>query len=237
MPDTPNKYVFAMGGGSKGAAPWFVGTYKAAMRVIAEGDRDTADRYLARLEEQTQRNLYEDAYLHVAKYNYYAKWGDEHQQLRALDRAVAHEFGEKHLPEDLFVNCQRARFMLLVNTQDYERALRTNTLLRGYDLDEAVVAALDTVVERINALRSDDRAYTVPGEFGDQTSWSYNLFKDEFFIQDVEGDIAEVKLRCRMDYVFFRFEPDIKYKVARENDRCHLELVGNPGTTFTLTQL
>ena len=236
MPDTRNSTSSLLEGGSKGAAAWFVRIYKSAMRVIAEGDRDQADRYIASLEKQTRLNLYEDAYLHVAKYNYYAKWGDEHQQLRALDRAVAHEFGEKHLPEDLFVNCQRARFMLLVNTQDYERALRTNALLRTYDLDEAVVAALDTVVERINALRSDDRAYTVPGDFGERTSWSYNLFKDEFFFEDVEGDIAEVKLRCRMDYVFFRFEPDIKYKV-RENDRCHLELVGNPGTTFTLTQL
>lgn len=230
------QYVFRLEGGSKGAARWFVRIYKAAMRVIAEGDRDKADQYIASLEEQTRRNLYEDAYLHVAKYNYYSKWGDKRQQLEALDRAVAHEFGEKNLPEDLFVNCQRARFMLLVNTQDYERALRTNVLLRGYDLDEAVVAALDTVVERINALRLDDRAYTVPGDFGDQTSWSYNLFKDEFFIQAVEGDVAEVKLRCRRGYVFFRFEPDIKYKVDG-NDRCHLQLVGNPGTTFTLTQL
>ena len=231
------QYTFALEGGSKGAGRWFVRTYRDTTGIIAEGDREMADQHLASLEGQTKLNLYEDAYLHVAKYNYYAKWGDKHQQLRALDRAVAHEFAEKHLPQELFVNCQRARFMLLVETQDYERAVRTYRMLRGFDLDEAVIAALQSVIDKLEALRADDRAYTVPGDFGERTSWSYNLFKDEFFIQDVQGDIAEIKLRCLADYVFFRFEPDIKYKVAGEKNRCHLQLVGNPGTTFTLTQL
>ena len=230
------QYVFALEGGSKGAGAWFVRTYKAAMRVIGEGDREKADKYLASLEERTKLNLYEDAYLHVAKYNYYAKWGDKRQQLLALDRAVAHEFAERNLPEELFANCQRARFMLLVETRDYERAVRTYYQLRGLDLEVAVMEALQTVVDKLEVLRADDRGYTVRGDFGKQTSWSYNLFKDEFSIGDVQGEIAEIKLRCWTGYVFFRFQPDVKYQVAGGRNRCHLELVGNPGTTFALTQ-
>ena len=231
------QYIFALEGGSNGAGAWFARTHKAALRVIAEGDREKADEKLASLERQTKLNLYEDAYLHVAKYNYYAKWGDKHQQLRALDRAVAHEFAQKHLPEELFVSCQRARFMLLIETQDYERAVQTHHMLRGFDVDESLMAGLGSVVDKLEDFRADDRAYTVPGDFGERTSWSYNLFKDEFLIRDVEGDIAEIKLRCRASYVFFRFEPDTKYKVDGGENRCHLQLVGNPGTTFTLTQL
>ena len=230
------QYVFQLEGGSKGAGASFVTTYRHAMRVIAEENRDKADEYMALLEKSTRLNLYEDAYLHVAKYNYYAKWGDRHQQLNALDRAVAHEFAEKHLPEELFANCQRARFMLLVQTRDYERAVRTYRRLQGLDLEEPVMEALQTVFDKLEVLRADDRAYTVPGDFGERTSWSYNLFKDEFSISDVQGDIAEIKLRCWTGYVFFRFQPDVKYKVAGGRNRCHLELVGNPGTTFALTQ-
>lgn len=231
------QYIFALEEGSKGAGDWFVRTYRTVMRVIGEGDRDKAEEKLASLEFHTKLNLYEDAYLHIAKFNYYAKWGDKHQQLRALDRAVAHEFAERHLPQELFVNCQRVRFKLLVETHDYERAIHTYHLLRGLELDEPVLAALERVVGRLETLRADDRAYAVPGDFGDRTSWSYHLFKDEFRIQNVEGDIAEIKLRCRNAYVFFRFEPGIKYRVAGKNNRCHLQLVGNPGTTFILTQL
>ncbi|MDE0192087.1 MAG: energy transducer TonB [Gammaproteobacteria bacterium] len=234
------QYVFMFQGGPKSASPSFVTTYKATTRAIAKEDRDRAEEYLALLEKRTKLNLYEDAYLHVAKFRYYAKWGDKHQQLRALDRAVAHEFAEKQLPQELFVNCQRARFMLLVETKDYERAVRTYHMLRGLGLEEPVIEALQTVVDKLEALRADDRAYTVPGDFGERTSWSYNLFKDEFWIGDVKGDIAEIKLRCRTGYVFFRFQPNVKYTVADDQDNrnlCHLELVGNPDTTFSLTQL
>lgn len=230
------QYVFMLEGGSKGASAPFVRTYKAAMRRISEGNREEADEHLASLERRTKLNLYEDAYLHVAKFSYYQKWGDKRQQLHALDRAVAHEFGEKHLPAGLFANCQRARFMLLVETGDYERAVRTYDMLRGLDLDEAVIEALQTAVDQLETLRADDRAYTVPGDFGEGTSWSYHLFKDEFSIGDVRGDIAEIKLRCWTGFVFFRFQPDVKYKVAGGRNRCQLELVGNPGTTFALTQ-
>ena len=100
-----------------------------------------------------------------------------------------------------------------------------------------MIQGLQTIVDRLETLRTHDRAYSVPGDFGEGTSWSYNLFKDEFSINAVQGDIAEIKLRRRTGYVFFRFQPDIKYKVADDaNNRCHLELVGNPGTTFSLTQ-
>lgn len=231
------QYVFILQGGPKGAGEWFVRAHRAVMRAIGEGDREKAEKRLASLEFHTRLSLYEDAYLHVAKFNYYAKWGDKHQQLRALDRAVAHEFAEKHLPQELFTNCQRVRFKLLVETHDYERAIHTYYLLRGLELEEPVLAALERVVERLESLRADGRAYAVPGDFGDRASWSYNLFKDEFLIQDVEGHIAEIKLRCRTDFVFFRFEPGIKYRVADKDNRCHLQLVGNPGTTFTLTQM
>ena len=231
-----SQYLFKLEGGSKGASASFVRAYKAAMRRISAGEREKADEHLASLESRTKLNLYEDAYLHIAKFSYYQKWGDKHQQLRALDRAVAHEFAEKHLPEELFVRCQRARFMLLVETRDYERAVRTYRRLRGLDLEEPVVEALQTVVDQLDALRADDSAYSVPGDFGEYTSWSYNLFKDEFSIHNVQGDIAEIKLRCSKGYVFFRFQPDVKYKVASGRNRCHLQLVGNPGTTFSLTQ-
>ncbi|MCY3622741.1 MAG: energy transducer TonB [Gammaproteobacteria bacterium] len=230
------QYVFALEGGSKGAGAWFLRLYKHAMRAIAEGDREQAEEYVASLEKGTRLNLYEDAYLHIAKFNYYQKWGDKHQQLHALDRAVAQEFAEKNLPEELLVNCQRARFMLLVETGDYERAVRTYRMLKVMNLEEPVIEALQTVVDQLEALRADDRAYTVPGDFGENTSWSYHLFKDEFSIDAVQGDIAEIKLRCWTGYVFFRFQPDVKYKVAGGWNRCQLELVGNPGTTFALTQ-
>ena len=93
------------------------------------------------------------------------------------------------------------------------------------------------VADELETLRLDDRGYSVPGDFADRYTWSYNLFKDEFFLSEVDGQIEEIKLRCARKYVFLRFEPDIQYKIEREYLPCHLQLVGDPKTTFKLTQL
>ena len=215
----------------------FAGFYKSLMNAIEEGNRETADTRLGQLAAGKSLNLSEDAYLHVAKFSYYAKWGDKQQQLEALDRAVGHGTAETRLPEELYVSLQRARFLLLVETQDFHRALKTFKTLTEYDLEEPVLAALQTVVDKVKAVRLDDSAYAVPGDFGDHFAWSYHLFKDEFLFEDVEGEIEEIKLRCARDYVFFRFDPDIQYKTGRDQQPCHLQLIGDPGTTFNLIQL
>ena len=131
---------------------------------------------------------------------------------------------------------QRARFLLLVKTQDFGRAMQTFETLTEYALGEDVLEPLRVVVGELETLRHDDRGYSVPGDFGDRFVWSYQLFKDEFFLADVEGQIEEIKLRCARKYVFLRFDPDLQYKIEREYLPCHLQLVGDPGTTFRLIQ-
>lgn len=222
---------------SAGARAWFVRTYRAVMKAIGDGDRQKADRLLEELDSRGPLNLYEDAFLHVARSAYYTAWENEQQLLKALDRAVGHRTAEKRLPEPLYLSLQRARFQLLVKTQDFERAMQSFETLTEYPLDEGVLAQLRVVVDELETLRLDDRGYSVPGDFADRYTWSYHLFKDEFFLSDVEGRIEEIKLRCAKKYVFLRFEPDIQYTIQRDYLPCHLQLIGDPGTTFSLVQL
>ena len=221
---------------SSGARAWFVRIYRAAMRAIGEGDQEKADSLFEELDSSGPLNLYEDAFLHVAKSGYYATWGNEQQQLKALDRAVGHRSAEKRVPESLYTSLQRARFLLLVKTQDFGRAIQTFETLSEYPLDDELLNPLRAVVDELETLRLDDRGYSVSGDFGDRYTWSYQLFKDEFFLADVEGQIEEIKLRCARKYVFLRFDPDLQYKIEREYLPCHLQLVGDPGTTFRLIQ-
>lgn len=228
---------FGLEGEGGGARPYFLQSSKAIMESIERGDRSQADSELSALESRGQFNLHEDAYLHVVKYRYYARWGDAHQQLHALDRAVSHEFQEHRLPRELYVALQLQRFWLLVRTQDYERASSTFETLGNYQHEASVTAALEATMENIRVLRDDDRAYAVTGSMEEHTSWYYHLFKDEFAVTDVRGEINEVKLRCPESYVFFQFDPDIEYRVSNQRGHCHLELVGSPGTTFRLVQM
>jgi hypothetical protein len=51
-----------------------------------------------------------------------------------------------------------------------------------------------------------------------------------------EGHVSEIKLRCDKRFVFYKFDPELKYEVASQYGKCGIELVGEPGTTFNLVQ-
>lgn len=228
--------------GSMGASPAFVARQKSLVAAIKDGDRRKADEKIE-LIERSRLNFYEDAMLALAKYNYHLKWGDVHQRLAALDRAIAHERTPRFLRSENFRAALVARFGLLVETYDFARALDTFEQIEalGADGEDGLPAeqldALRAAVERIHAFRNDDRAYSVSGEVDDSAHWSYDLFRNDFALESVAGEVAELKLRCERAYVFFRFDPNIRYHVNEEQGDCHLTVVGNPGTTFQLTQM
>ena len=53
--------------------------------------------------------------------------------------------------------------------------------------------------------------------------------------RDCSGHIAEIKLRCDKQYVFFPFDPEVN-RLANTAGACHLEVVGEAGSTFDLIQ-
>jgi len=219
--------------GSPGARPAFVRDYRRTVAAIESGDREEAQARLAGLEV---RNLYEDAYLNVARYWYYKSWGDRLQRLGALRRAVAHEQEQKYQPEDVFRWALLTKFALEVDLQDFGAALDTARLLETQDLNREQTAALEATVANIRELEHDDRSFAVSGYTGAGTSWFITLLKRHFYIDQVDGEIAEIKLRCDRDYVLFRYDPTLEYQVSEAQGECHMEVVGDPGTTFRLVQ-
>ncbi len=67
-------------------------------------------------------------------------------------------------------------------------------------------------------------------------TWYIHLFKRHFQAQVSQGHIAEVKLRCEKHYVFFAFDPTLRYEVAGKDGDCSMQLLGDPGTRFKLLQ-
>ena len=230
------KVTFALDG-KAGASPAFVRDYRKLMKAIDASKRDKADKLVSRLESKAADNLYEDAYLHVAKFVYFERWGDKFEQLDSLERAVAYEKGSRYLPEGLYRRVMFSLLRLRIQTQNYAGALSTYRILTRQDLEENVLADLRSTAEQISALRSEGEPYSVPGKISDNYFWHFPLFRSKFSVLDVNGAIAEVKLRCDSRYVFFRFEENVEYNVSENSGRCTLQLLGDPETTFKLLQM
>ena len=227
------KYTFALSGPGSGARRSFVKRFRAFRRAVDDEDRETAREHLASLDVT---NLYEDGFLSIARAVYAEAWGTAAEQRQALSRAIAREKDATFLPQDLYRNALLTLFVLEVGQGNYARALDLSEQVRSLDLDDGARSSLEATVARIRTLAEDDTAYSVSGAFGEATSWYYPLLKDEFYVTVGRGEIAEIKLRCERKYVFFRYQPDIQYKIPEQYGRCGMELVGSPGTEFELTQ-
>ena len=104
------------------------------------------------------------------------------------------------------------------------------------NINKEDLAAYQKAIDRILVLKEDDRTYSVPGQIALNTRWFYRLLKNQFRIVVATGDIAEIKLRCDKNYFFFKYEPEIQYRISDSDGFCWIELVGDPGTTFELVQ-
>jgi len=227
------KVVFAMKEPELGARPEFVSAHKKAIKAIAARDRTLADTQIDKLKAH---NLYEDAFRNVARYQYFRVWGTEAQQLEALNHAIAAEAKPRYLPKSMFNEVLEASLPLQVILQDFAGALRTWDKIQANGLDEARLARWRPVIEEVKALKRNDAPYALAGTIDTGSSWFINLFKNRFEIRVLEGKVSEVKLRCDKAYVFFRYEAQMQYKVADRLDGCEMEVVGDPGTKFTLIQ-
>ena len=239
--DTPldagfrQKYRFELAGEQPSVSRKVHIQYHRLLRMVRQDKKEKAGELVARLVKKTHRNLYEDAWLNLAMSIYYGKWGTPAQQLQALNRAVAYETRSKYLPPDLFALAQQDRFRLLVQERDYATAMMVFYNLRTLDVDDEHRQHLKSIAQQLAALKANDSAYSVPGQVQADAHWHFNLFKDGFALRQVQGEIAELKLRCARKFVFFRFDPTLEYRV-NDAGPCQLTVVGNPNTTFQLVQ-
>ncbi len=116
------KFVFAGADPAIGARSDFTANYKVLLQAINAHDKEKADAAMKRMQVQ---NLYENAYAGMASYLYEKQWGNEHQQLAGLLRAIAEENRARYLPKDMFRGALLECFRLQVNQKLYAEALAT----------------------------------------------------------------------------------------------------------------
>jgi TonB family protein len=229
---TEFKVVFVFAEPMKGARPEFVDRYQTLQKAIKAKDRSAADAAMKRLDVN---NLYEDAYFGLGTYAYAREWGDETQQIAGLQRAIAHESGAHYLPKSAFQSVQIESLVLNVKLRHYAEAMALWASILRSGIDAAATAKLSAMMQQVGDIRRLKQSYALSGSMPDGI-WQLGLFEPGFRINVSHGHISQVKLRCAKGFVRFAFEPDIEYQVATKYGDCTMELDGDPGTSFTMTQ-
>ena len=216
-----------------GAHHKFATAYKALSKAIDSADKSQADAALANLEVQ---NLYEDAFWAYGRYLYDHKWGTEVEQRADLRRAVANEKAGRYLPDGMFHAALEAEFALDVSLKDYGSALETWAVLEPI-APESVHSELQRTVDAIKSMQGSDQVVRMTQQIDKGTSWNGRLFKSGFDISVVSGAVSEIKLRCKQQYLLFKYVPGVRYTIDNWNTgECDIEVVGQSGTVFELAQ-
>ena len=226
------KIQFAKGASGPAARPDFIAHYLSLQRAVAAGNKDAADDAMQGL---NVGNLYEDAYFGLASYQYARRWGDETQQLAGLRRAIAYESRAKYLAETEFRSALIQCLALEVRLHRYLEAQDTWASLQSSGADPAIQSKIRPMMQQIDKIRVSGIAYDVPGSMPNGT-WTLGLYKSKFRIKVDQGHISDIRLRCAKGFERFAFDPVREFQLDTKYGNCSMELEGEPGTQFTLTQ-
>jgi TonB family protein len=151
----------------------------------------------------------------------------------AMDRMVVTDL--EYLPKKEFQWALLQTLVLDINSRDYDDALDVWEKLQKMAAEPGILEKLKPRIAAINALRAADAAYDVAGSMPGG-AWRLGLFKQNFRLTAQSGHITAIKLLCKRGFVQFAFDPTLQYKVESRYGTCKMQLAGEPGTQFTLTQ-
>jgi TonB family protein len=226
------KMKFAIDEPEKAASGGFVGAYKKFMKAIEARDKAAADSRRAQLKPL---NLYEQAFAHMGHFSYHSVWGTPAEQLDDLKAAIAGEREPTYLPKSLFTTALFTKFKLEVEASDFGSALSTAELLEPH-ADPEMRQRVEKVVGQIRALQSGSDPVRTVGITDAQGSWNSQLLRNRFSVVVNTGSIRAVRLACARKFLTFKYEPGLEYTIGAAKDRCHVQLAGEPGSTFDFIQ-
>jgi TonB family protein len=136
-----------------------------------------------------------------------------------------------------------AQLALELQLGEYRRATETaKTLLEehGGDVSDE---RLEAVVSELLELQYGRNYVSVSGYIGDWTAldeqqpfWTHTLLRHRFGLEDIEGEVRALDIRCDTQRVLIEFEPDVAWNTQEDWGSCDVHVHGTPGTRFKLVE-
>jgi hypothetical protein len=122
-----------------------------------------------------------------------------------------------------------------VKLSDYGNALKIWKTLEPI-ATHAVRDEWQKRIDELMAIQQSDQVVRMSARIEKGTSWHGYLFKDHFEVSVAGGAVSEIKLRCKKQYLLFKYQPGVQYSTSSGAGECYIEVVGDPGTMFELAQ-
>ena len=227
---------FALSAQKRGASRAFVRLYRGFSQALENDDLEAIEKYLEQLTAFKATQIYEMAYLSLAKAANAQKQDDHIRAIQHLTNALRWEenfsiFGKKEHRRLL-----HELFWLQVQNSYLGEALDTWKSLEPIISDPDQRDRVAATVAQILDLKTSNNAISAQGAIDENHQYGRKLLKQAFSLSDVIGTLERAKLYCDKGFVGILIEPQMRYDIHPNYEDCYLQLVGIPGTTFTVIE-
>ena len=235
--------TFAIEFEERGATEKFIRGFGRLGKLIDDNKLPEADTLFWKMYETYSLNLYELAKLWSQRARYEGKTGDMYRLDMALHRATASHgewIEEEHYAELLFL-----RSNVELQLGKYREARHSyNDWVDIVGEGAGDVVAMRAIFEQLEAMIESDQILKIPAEVrarGDcaycNDSWDFTPVRNDFTFLNINGTLRSIDMRCDNK----RFESDIaelvEWHIPDSWGRCHINVYGEPGTTFDVMML
>lgn len=223
----------------EGARSVFIEHYDNFAKALMAGDSAQAHAALDALQAVTELNDYEQAYIHLARYQLAeqrrASPAEQLRPLQAMFDTINGAATLVPLPQQLTTMARRALFKLQMQSNHLREAMYTYEQMQANGDSEAVSAFSDAMAQ-VKALADNEQHYAISALLDDTGEWQLALHKRQFFIDAVQGIVSSVDAACEKKQQSLQVEALIGYTVPASWGQCTLTFRGQPDTSFVVTQ-
>ncbi len=221
--------------GEAGATEKFVKAWQWYQKGKEQNDAERMARNFERM-ENTNRNLYEEAYYQLLLSDRYRESGDLDAEYAAVTRAAFLDNNVGYLPDDALTSVLLRKMSLELQLNKLVRAHKTILALQQRELEEDLAAQLEDIAASIMSAAEADGVIKSNGRIRSDNRYVHQLLKTSFVLDEINGDIAEARLHCDRGYVGFIYREEMRYTIKDGWSNCALILIGDPDTTFVLVE-
>ncbi|MFT5571951.1 MAG: TonB family protein [Cryomorphaceae bacterium] len=229
---------------SKGAEekvhPDFAKLHGDATRELARKSPNAKNvaRKIRKLERFNKISPYTYTYINLLKFRYAKTFGDVDGQISSAKLVLQFEelSGSKgpYVKPEIRISIKRELFGLYVNSRRYGEAL--NVYQELIALDSGAEARFGAIVTQLYAAKRAKNPVSVMMTIEPRGHGSLTLFKQAFSISEVNGKLLALNLRCDRNFASLAFDLTSEYKIPEKWGQCYLQVIGEPATTFKLTE-
>lgn len=235
--------TFAIDRGNTGGSRRFAKQFRKIGALIDQKKPQEADELFRHLYESYDLSLYELSKLWEQRVRYESMSGDMYKVDMALHRATASK-GE-WIDKASYVRLLNLRVQVELKIGKYHAANRSfSELIKATGEDAEQVLALRPTMDKLRDLIDGDKILEINAEVRTRdecnycnNSWHFTPVRNDFSFANITGNLESIEMRCDHKRFESAVSDLIEWHIPDDWGICHVQVYGDPGTTFDVLML